>query len=338
MNRRVHPLVCSGLAIVLVTAGSTALGQNADEAAVNRRIEPSMRALHTSAHALTLALLTPLLAVAQTQPIAPQPLTIEGATTHVYKTIGGNDLRLHVFSSTPSAGAARRPAIVFFFGGGWTQGTVTQFVPQAQHFAKRGMVAIVADYRVRLRHGTTALEAMADARSAIRWVRSQAATLGIDADRIVAAGGSSGGHIALSAAVFDTFDEPGEDKKISAKPNALVLFNPAVDTSRAPAPSERFGTRGRDASPAQHVAAGLPPILIVHGKADATVPYADVERFCTEAAARGNRCQLVGYEGAAHGFFNAAVAEGKWYRETLLEADRFLTTLGYLPGTAQRKP
>jgi acetyl esterase/lipase len=298
-----------------------------------------MSRLRTAAYALSLALLAPLLTVAQTPAVAPQPLTIAGATTHVYKTVGGHELRLHVFSPVAPAAAGRSASIVFFFGGGWTQGTVTQFVPQAQHFARRGMVAILADYRVRLRHGTTALEAMADARSAIRWIRSNAARLGIDPATIVAAGGSAGGHIALSAGVFDTFDEAGEDKRISAKPDALVLFNPAVDTSRdVPAMAERFGTRGREASPAQHVTAGLPPMLIVHGKADATVPYTDVERFCAEANARGNRCQLVGYDGASHGFFNPGVADGKWHRETLLEADRFLTKLGYLSEPVRLAP
>ncbi len=290
-----------------------------------------MRALPSFARALSLTLFTPLVALAQTAPIAPQPLAIEGATTHVYKSIGGNDLRLHVFSPARVTAPAPTPTIVFFFGGGWSQGDVTQFTPHAKHFAERGMVAILADYRVFRRHGTTALEAMADARSAVRWVRANAAKLGVDPNRIVAAGGSSGGHIALSAAVFDTFDEAGEDKKISAKPNALVLFNPAVDTSRdAPTLTDRFGKRGREASPAQHVMPGLPPTLILHGKVDATVPYADVARFCAAAAERGNQCQLVGYEGAGHGFFNPQAAAGKWHRETLLETDRFLVRLGYL--------
>jgi dipeptidyl aminopeptidase/acylaminoacyl peptidase len=133
----------------------------------------------------------------------------------------------------------------------------------------------------------------------------------------------------VSAAVFDTFDESGEDTSVSAKPNALVLFNPAVDTSQ----NRLFADRGRDGSPLHHVRAGLPPTLILHGKADMTVPYADVERFCSEASALGNQCRLVGYEGAAHGFFNPGRGE-KWYRETLLEADRFLTALGYLPQPA----
>ena len=54
------------------------------------------------------------------------------------------------------------------------------------------------------------------------------------------------------------------------------------------------------------------------------------ERFCAAATERGNHCQLVGYEGATHGFFSPQAAGGKWHRETLLEADRFLTKLGYL--------
>jgi acetyl esterase len=292
-----------------------------------------MTTRHTKLRLVVPMLLVPLLTFAQTASIPPQPLTVDGATAHVYKSIGGHQLRLHVFTLGNSGPAVRKPAIVFFFGGAWTNGTVMQFVPQATHMARRGVVAIVADYRVFNRHGTGAFEAIADAKSALRWVRAHAAQLGVDPDRIAAAGGSAGGHIAVSAAVFGTFDEAGEDKTVSSKPNALVLFNPAVDTvqSAHSAVRDRFGARGRDGSPVHHVAAGLPPTLILHGKADTTVPYADVERYCTEARKFGNQCQLVGYEGARHGFFNSDASAEKWRSETLLEADRFLTRLGYLP-------
>ena len=220
---------------------------------------------------------------------------------------------------------------MFFFGGGWVQGTVTQFTPQAQHFAERGMVAIVADYRVFRRHGTTALEAMADARSAVRWVRANAPKLGVDPNRIVAAGGSSGGHIALSAAVFETFDEPGEDKKISARPDALVLFNPAVDTSRdAASLTDRFGQRGRDASPAQHVIPGLPPILILHGKVDATVPYADVERFVLRPPHVAINVSLSDMRTPLTGSSTNRSPTGSGIERPCWEADRFLVRLGYL--------
>lgn len=265
-------------------------------------------------------------ATAQQTPVTPRPLAIPGAVPHLYRSINGIDLRLHAFAPPNYTASSRVPAILFFFGGGWRRGTIEQFVPQSRHFAQRGMLAMVADYRVFDRHRTTPFEAMADARSAVRWVRSRARELGVDPDRIVAAGGSSGGHIALSAAVFEDLDEPMEDQHISSMPNALVLFNPAVDTSGY----ERFGDRGREGSPLQHVRSRLPPTLILHGRADTTVPYSEVESFCAESKRMKNNCRLVGYEGAPHGFFNPQNAGGKWYRETLVEADRFLTDIGYL--------
>src|SRR5262245_234919 len=291
-----------------------------------------MKSLRLHTFILALAPLVARATTAQAPSLPPQPTSIEGATPHVYKIVGDVELRLHVFK-TPRP--SPNPAIVFFFGGGWTSGTVTQFVPQAKHLAARGMVAIVADYRVFGRHGTTAFEAMADAKSALRWVRQHSTDLGVDPRRIVASGGSSGGHIALSAATFDTFDEAGEDAKTSSGPNALVLFNPAVDTTIAPPEArERFKGRAEEASPFQHLRRGVPLTLNLHGRAATTVPFASVERYCAESNALGNKCQLVAYEGASHGFFNPPNADGKWYRETLLEADRFLTRIGYLPAPA----
>jgi dipeptidyl aminopeptidase/acylaminoacyl peptidase len=78
-------------------------------------------------------------------------------------------------------------------------------------------------------------------------------------------------------------------------------------------------------SPLQHVHRGLPPTLILNGKADKTTPYSVAEKYCFEAAGMGNDCHLAGFDRAGHGFFNV-----KWYRQTLLETDRFLTSIGYL--------
>lgn len=279
----------------------------------------------------------PVLLAAQTGEVRPQATTIDGAITHVYKSIAGAELRLHVFAPFNRA-SSQEPAILFFFGGARTGGSIEQFVPQSKHLAQRGMVAIVADYRVFGRHKTGPFEAIADAKSAIRWVRSRAKALRVDPNRIAAAGGSSGGHIALSSGVFEGFDERDENRSISSKPNLLILFNPAVDTvhESSPVQNERFGGRAREGSPLHHIHRGLPPTVIFHGKADTTVPYADVELFCSESTKLGNTCQLFGYEDATHGFFNPSREGGKWYRETLLEMDRFLTHFGYLSKPSTR--
>ena len=76
--------------------------------------------------------------------------------------------------------------------------------------------------------------------------------------------------------------------------------------------------------------------MILHGTADAIVPYASVERFCARAKELGRRCEVVGYEGAEHGFFNPPNADGKWYRQTVLEMDRFLASIGYLSNSDTR--
>jgi dipeptidyl aminopeptidase/acylaminoacyl peptidase len=76
----------------------------------------------------------------------------------------------------------------------------------------------------------------------------------------------------------------------------------------------------------------------MHGRQDTTVPYESVERFCAQAKKLGDRCDLVGYDGAGHGFFNAGRGDGKWYKETVAEMDRFLTSLGYLPKPVSTAP
>jgi hypothetical protein len=108
-------------------------------------------------------------------------------------------------------------------------------------------------------------------------------------------------------------DEAGEDTSISAVPNALVLFNPAL--ALAPFPGldskgfeknqdpERFGCPPEAISPLHHVGGHMPPTLILHGRADTTVPFASAEAFAAEMTKKGNRCDLVGYEGQTHGIF-----------------------------------
>ena len=188
------------------------------------------------------------LALAGRAPAAPAgrggfayPPQMEGARVETYKTVGETKLNLYIFA--PSA-ASNAPAVVFFFGGGWTSGSPEQFEEQCRYLASRGMVAITADYRVASRQQAKPTQCLADARSAIRWVRAHAPQLGIDPQRIAAGGGSAGGHLAACTPLISEFDEPGEDAKVSAEPDALLLFNPALVLAPLPGLKlEGFGTR-----------------------------------------------------------------------------------------------
>ena len=266
---------------------------------------------------------------------------LEGATVEVYKTVG--DIKLNMYEYFPAGHkpSDRRPAIVFFFGGGWRGGTPKQFEKQCQYLTSRGMVAMTADYRVLSRHKTKADRCVADAKSAIRWVRENAERLGIDSKRIVASGGSAGGHLAACTGTIAELDEPSENAAISSLPNAMILFNPAVVIApfngelplRDPESIKgRTGVEPQRISPIHHVRSGLPPTLIFHGEADKTVPFKTVEWFTDTMKKAGNRCELAGYEGAVHGFFNFGRQKNRYFTETLIRADSFLVSLGYLQG------
>jgi len=296
---------------------------------------------------LGLALSTCLLCGGQARPARAAgargyPPVLPDARAEVYKTVGQTNLRLYIFTPKNHSSTNRHPAIVFFFGGGWRSGSPKQFEKQCQYFSSRGMVAITADYRVANRQDAKPVQCVADAKSAIRWVRKNAARLGVDPNRIIASGGSAGGHIAACAAVVPDLDEPGEDTSVSAVPNAAVLFNPVLvlaplegmdlEGFASRVNAERMGVEPKRISPAHHVRAGAPPIIIFHGKADTTVPFATAEAFAAKMKAAGNRCELVGFEGESHGFFNYGRGNNRFFRQTLAQADEFLTSLGYLNG------
>lgn len=272
------------------------------------------------------------------------PPELPGAKVEIYKTAGDAKLGLYIFNPRGHKASDQRPAIVFFFGGGWTSGSPAQFEQQCRYLASRGMVAITTDYRVASRHHVKAAQCVADAKSAIRYVRAHAKDLGVDPDRIAAAGGSAGGHIAGCTGTVPGQQEPGEDTAISAVPNAMVLFNPALALAPvdgndfggfgARLGTERLGANPVAISPVHHVKAGAPPTIIFHGKADTTVPYATAEAFAAAMKKAGNRCDIAGFDGQAHGFFNFGRADNAMFRETLKRTDGFLVSLGWLTGEA----
>jgi acetyl esterase/lipase len=267
-----------------------------------------------------------------------QPATLEGATSYTYKRVGGSDLRLHVFK--PQRPSVRMPAIVFFYGGAWMWGDVTSFLPYARHFSELGIVTVLADYRVYCRHGAGIVDQMADAKSAIRWVRDNARLLQVDPRRIAASGGSAGGHLALSSAMFPEISEEKGRSARSARPDALLLLYPCVDETT---PDERgvsepaLTEHGADVSPVFHVSRGLPPTLILQGTGDSILP--NVRRYCERASQAGNRCELIEYGGAPHGFVTPRDGDLKWRDRSLADMEEHLRRLGYIayPATGRER-
>ena len=242
----------------------------------------------------------------------------------LYKNTKEGELNLFVYKPSEFDIKKKYSCIVFFHGGGWNSGNPEQFQRQSRYFTSRGMVAVSVEYRIRNVHGTSPIQAMEDAKSAIRFIRSNAKLLSIDSNKIAAAGGSAGGHLAAVAGNIDLFDDSNEDLTISSKPNLLILYNPVLHNGR----KWPWIDNPSNASPYDNISKGAPPTIILTGTEDKIVPVELIKSYKKRMESIGSRCDLILYEGAEHAFFN----RGDDFIDTLYRTDIFLKSLGYIDG------
>ena len=252
---------------------------------------------------------------------------------HAYKTVGGRTLKLYVTKPKGWKPTDRRPAIVFYHGGGWVGGRPGQFTEHSKYLASRGMVAVQVEYRLLDRKSNEPpTVCIHDAKSAMRWVRSRADKLGVDPGRIASAGGSAGGHLAAFVGMVDGVDDPADDLSIAAKSNAMVLFNPVFDNGPTGWGRERVGDRYKEFSPLHNVSSDDPPAIVFLGSADKLIPVQTARDFEAAMEKAGCRCEVMIFEGKPHGFFNYGRDGNRPYYETVAAADKFLASLGWLSG------
>jgi acetyl esterase/lipase len=272
----------------------------------------------------------PVLATAQ------DSSSVVGPVANVYATHDGVDLKAYVFTPLGHTADTPRPAILVFHGGGWSIGEAEWGFSRARHFAELGMVAISVQYRLSDQKSVTPLEAIADAKAAVRWARSKSASLGVAADRIAAYGWSAGAHLATCAAIFD---ESLTGADVSTAPDALILVSPAVSLLNDGWFQRLLGTRAKasEYSPDEHVREGLPPTIILQGRTDTVTPLTGSQRFCDRMRDAGNRCDLHVYDGVGHLFTPSSEPDDgmpnpdlKVQAAAYREADNFLRLLGFI--------
>ncbi|MFI3282558.1 MAG: GDSL-type esterase/lipase family protein [Rikenellaceae bacterium] len=250
-----------------------------------------------------------------------------------YKITPQRELQLYIFYPEDQQNGKNRPVVISFFGGGWAGGNPNQFFDQSEYFASLGMVGISVDYRLIGTDNTTPFESVMDAKSAVRWVRKNRKMLGIDPNKIVTSGGSAGGHIALCTAIIEGVEDD-KNLKIFSAPNAMILFNPVLNTTEQGYGADKLVGRETELSPVHHVRPNLPPMLIMHGTRDTTVPYQNAVDFCSAMAREGNDCRLVSAFGENHGFFNSpefrTSCGERNYRRCMYESVKFLSDIGFI--------
>lgn len=234
-----------------------------------------------------------------------------------WATLGGQQLLMNVARpKTPGP----HPLVVFVHGGGWSSGERTWYDPSLRTVAANGYVAATIDYRLSTDDGTRFPVPVQDVRCAVRWLRANAASYGIDPDRIALVGGSAGGHLAalvgLSAgdAAFD-----GEcPATASAEVSSVVALYGPFDLRASAYGGHEVGQwnvelllgsmassapdAAAQASPLLYVDADDPPVLLTHGDKDVDVPLTESETFLAALQAAGVPSALVTVEGGEHGY------------------------------------
>lgn len=207
-----------------------------------------------------------------------------------------------------------RPAVVIVHGGGWQSGDkgAKREINIGTTLAEHGYVGMSINYVLYKKDGPSTWPAnLHDCKTAVRWLRENAERLSIDPNRIGAIGGSAGGHLVAMLAVTGddkTLDPPGPYGKHSTKIRAAVdLYGPLPEAR--PRKLAFLGKSAEEApelykqvTPTSHLDKDDPPILILHGTADTTVPVSDSEQFAAALKKAGLKHELIIIPGAPHTF------------------------------------
>ncbi len=246
---------------------------------------------------------------------------------YTYKEVDGVAREMEIyFPKGHEASKKAVPGIIFFHGGGWGGGTRDAFSYQCDYFASRGLVAATVTYRLATKEEKAKMKGEAsakslcipDAKSAIRWFKQHADELGVDPDRIIASGGSAGGHISLIATNNPGLNDPRDPEGFDTSVAAYVLFNPALSVADA---------KDADIDFIQHVKGDMPPAIAFFGSEDGWLKgwAPTYEKWKSLENANVN-FHLA--DGEGHAFFN----NQPWADITMIAADRFLNELGFLKG------
>ncbi|MFA7494292.1 MAG: alpha/beta hydrolase [Proteiniphilum sp.] len=244
----------------------------------------------------------------------------------IYKEIGSVKLKMTLYTPEQMLTSDTLPVIIFFFGGGWETGNISQFQYYAQNYVKKGLITVLAEYRISSIHGTTPFESLKDAKSAVRYLKQYAEELQIDTTRLIASGGSAGGHLAAACFTNETINENTDPMEFTSKPTVLILFNPVVDNSINGYGYDRLGDRWEEFSPIENIRSPFPPTIFFLGTKDNFIPVSTGQKFKWKIENVGGRCDLKLYEGAKHGFFNKI----EYRDQVILDVDVFLQSVNCL--------
>ncbi|NRB49843.1 MAG: alpha/beta hydrolase [Saprospiraceae bacterium] len=242
----------------------------------------------------------------------------------VYKTVNGITLNAHIFYPENHDKKKAKPAHLFFHGGGWAIGLPEWSYDACKGAINEGRVAIAFDFRLRNIYGTDVKTTVSDALSAITWVRENAKDLGIDPNKVLVDGFSSGAHLALVSSMIENPEDFGVTSKFSSKPDALILGSCPYDIAGRDVYNIKYDTR--TISPLYLISENLPPILAFHAEDDRMVKFSEFKKFRNAIQNTKNSFTSRSYAGVGH-FFEGSPQKDREERRRLKE--EFLIKNGF---------
>ena len=255
----------------------------------------------------------------------------------VYRTVDGVPLKLDLY--VPYKAAQRGPAMLYIHGGGWQTGSKEQYVLWYLPYLQLGLPVVAVQYR--LSGLAPAPAAVEDSRCAFRWLAKNGPRFGIDPARIATTGGSAGGHLALITAMLDDSMDAacGDGLAVPPKAVAVVNYYGATDLEHLLSLKRDYilkwfrGTAeasavAKEISPLTWVRPGGPPVLTIHGDADASIPYEHATRLHAALDKAGVPNELITINNGAHGRHTWSDADTIRVQRAI---ETFLKTHGIVP-------
>jgi pectinesterase len=205
-------------------------------------------------------------------------------------------------------------------GGGWRSGDKMRFAHIASALAEQGFAAACIGYR--LLPDVKFPAPILDCKAAVRWVRANADSYGLDGDRIGAIGGSAGGHLVAMLATShheSKLEGEGGNAGVSSRVQAVVAMATPADMRRAAERHDLDAETAALASPITHVTKDSAPILLLHGTNDTLVPMRQSESLLEKYHQSGASATLIKVPDGNHAFWNSA----KFFDDTMSRAVTF---------------
>jgi acetyl esterase/lipase len=305
MNHISRILVLSGLLVVAIPA--TAQVPQPNQLATLRKFDPSYRL----------------------------PLEVDVLSDIVYANVDGRPVHLDLFS--PNTGLGPFPAVLFIQGSGYNGNNKVHFWREAAHLASRGYVGITIEHRGVASDGVVWPAPLSDSQLALQWLFDNASEFRIDPSRVVVVGASSGAHLAALLGSTGVGQGVGgvsiRGVVAISGPLDLIYFgehtvrsgdygfvlDSAVFTPLLGASYDQRPELWRAASPISYLNVRNPPILIIHGAADATLPIEQAQQYYNVAREVGVAAEFVSIPGGGHEMTNTHA-----YNEVLLRVEAFV--------------